>query len=346
MQQTANAGNPHRLSVIVPVYNSALTLGNCLQALISDAQSANADIIVVNDGSTDGTAAVLAQYGVRVLGFRQNRGPGPARNLGANDASGEILVFVDADVTIAPGVLNRFRRYLQQHPQCAAVIGSYDHDPAGENLVSRYRNLLHHFVHQNTGDVASHFWTGLGAIRRSVFFAVGGFDETKYGRACEDIELGYRLRQRGYEIRIDRTIQGKHQKRWTLLSMIATDMRIRAIPWTHLLLEHGDIPADFSLGWSQRLSVTCAWLFAGSLMFALVRSELLVPAALALLFFLVINFRFLRMLARQCGLMTSIASVPLHLLYHFYSGAGILFGVLTFAWRRLTVLLSARSESA
>ena len=245
-------------------------------------------------------------------------------------------MFVDADVVVAEDALVRVMQHFTQDTDCVAVIGSYDFDPEAGNLISAYRNLLHHFTHQKTSRRASHFWTGLGAIRRPVFESLGGFDEKKFARALEDIELGYRLRTRGYPIILDKAIQGKHLDRWTLLSMIRTDLLVRAIPWTHLLLQYRRIPNDFSLGQSQRVSVALAWLSVLATLAIFIRPGAVFAALLALFGFVVsANFGFLVFIAKKQGVLFSIACVPLHLLYHFNAGVGFLIGMLTFFLPRL-----------
>ncbi len=324
------------ISVIVPAYNSAQTLHACLNALLNALLGiAHGEIIVIDDGSTDDTRLIASHYNVRVLPVVRNSGPATARNHGASNAQGDILMFVDADVVVAEDALVRVMQHFTQDTDCVAVIGSYDFDPEAGNLISAYRNLLHHFTHQKTSRRASHFWTGLGAIRRPVFESLGGFDEKKFARALEDIELGYRLRTRGYPIILDKAIQGKHLKRWTLLSMIRTDLLVRAIPWTHLLLQYRRIPNDFSLGQSQRVSVALAWLSVLATLAIFIRPGAVFAALLALFGFVVVNFGFLVFIAKKQGVLFSIACVPLHLLYHFNAGVGFLIGMLTFFLPRL-----------
>ena len=121
--------------------------------------------------------------------------------------------------------------------------------------MSQYRNLLHHYVHQRGQIEASTFWGACGAIRRSVFEEVGGFDEERYPRCIEDIELGYRLRRAGHRIVLDKNLQGTHLKKWTLWSVIRTDVCCRAMPWTRLILETRSAPDDLNLRDGQRVSV-------------------------------------------------------------------------------------------
>lgn len=314
------------ISVIVPVWNSASALPQCLNALLVD-RDACTQIIVVDDASDDDSVTVAAALGVRVLHLDRNVGPGPARNHGGRHASGDVLLFVDADVVVAPGTIAKVERHFEQDAALAAVLGSYDASPAAPNAVSQYRNLLHHFVHQTARAEASHFWAGLGAIRKSVFLEVGGFDEGRYARAIEDVELGYRLRRRGYRIRIDKTLQGTHLKRWSLRSMIATDFIIRGVPWTGLLLERRTAPDDFSLAWRHRLSVVLAWLVLLGLVLSIVEPMFLLAVGLAVFLFIMLNRALFVFFARRRGGIFALKSVTLHLLYNVCSGAAFLYGI-------------------
>ena len=89
---------------------------------------------------------------------------------------------------------------LQRYPEIAAVFGSYDDEPAEVNFISQYRNMFHHFHHQHSDMEAFTFWAGCGAIKKSIFDEIGGFDQKRYTKpSIEDIELGYRIRKKDTE---------------------------------------------------------------------------------------------------------------------------------------------------
>ena len=125
--------------------------------------------------------------------------------------------------------------------------------------MSRYKNLLHHYIHQHGRAEASTFWAGCGAIRRDVFSAVGGFDESYLSAAVEDIEFGTRLRRGGYHIRLCPDIQVTHLKRWTFVSLLPADIFRRAVPWSRLILRQGHWPRDLNVDNKSRLSALSAW---------------------------------------------------------------------------------------
>src|SRR5947207_2948868 len=235
---TPSAPPPLRLSVIVPVRNGEDVLARSLPALrASDFPAEQWELIVVDDASADGSAGTAAAYADVLLRLPVRRGAAAARNRGAGQARAPVLVFVDADVCVHPDVLRRLAGLLESESGVAAVFGAYDAAPPAPGLVSQYRNLLHHYVHvQSPGD-AETFWTGCGAIRREVFAELGGFDEAM--PQLEDVELGYRARAVGHRIVLRPEIQGAHLKRWTLGSMVLTDLFGRGLTWMRLHLREG-----------------------------------------------------------------------------------------------------------
>lgn len=314
------------MSVVVPTFESAEPLARCLAAIRTSTLDP-IETIVVDDGSTDGTARVAEAAGAVVVRVPDGpRGPALARNLGAARATGDAIVFLDADVAVHPDAIERFADCLAAHPDVVAVFGSYDDRPAHRSTVSQYRNLLHHFVHQHGRREASTFWAGCGAIRREVFAAAGGFD-TRYVRASiEDIELGARLRAQGHRIWLRPEIQATHLKQWTLAGVVRSDIRDRAIPWTRLILRQTSVPTDLNTSMGSRLSALAAWTVVVAALTAIV-----VPAAVwvalgALAALWALNAELYAFFRQRRGLRFAAAAVALHGLYLLYSSA--VFGIL------------------
>ncbi len=227
-----------RLSVIVPAHNGTGVLEKSLSALRdSDLPRKHWELIVVDDASTDDTGTLAAQFADRVVRLDGlPHGPSYARNRAAEVAKGDVAVFIDADVVVHKSTLRQFREVFDQQPETAAAFGSYDDHPPAVGLVSRYRNLYHHYVHHQNPGVAETFWAGCGAIRLQAFREVGMYNEWHFSRPqVEDIELGQRLTCRGFRIVLIPEIQATHLKHWTLGNMIATDLNDRGVPWMRLL---------------------------------------------------------------------------------------------------------------
>ena len=161
---------------------------------------------------------------------------------------------------VKPHTLSQVVRAFEYEPDMAAVFGSYDATPAAPNFLSQYKNLMHHHIHQEGNHLASTFWSGCGAVLRSVFQEMNGFNARMYARPCiEDIELGVRLRKAGHKIVLDKDIQVTHLKRWSFGSILKADIFDRAIPWSQLICREGKLPNDLNVKRIHRGSAAIAW---------------------------------------------------------------------------------------
>jgi GT2 family glycosyltransferase len=291
------------LAVIIPASDRPPTLDRCLDA-IRTADEPPKQVVVVDEAQTPGPAA--------------------ARNAGAERTDADVLVFVDADVEVHRDAFVRVRRAFERDAGLGAIFGSYDDAPPAPGVVSTFRNLLHHHVHQAAAGRASTFWAGLGAIRREVFDAHGGFDAVRYTRASiEDIELGCRLAASGVRIELDPSLLGTHLKSWTLRSMLETDFSRRGAPWVALMLGSDASRSALNLGWRHRASA--AAVAVGLLSLARGRRS---PALAALAALLLLNRDFYALLLRRQGPAGAVAGVGLHALHHLTGIAAVPAGVL------------------
>lgn len=310
------------LTLVMPTIGWEEPFGSCARAALA-ALSPEDEALVVFDGPPSPAPDWLIHSRAGLLSTGRRTGPAAARNLAARQARSDILLFVDADVELHADAVERIRKHVAADPDLAAVFGSYDDNPSAPGLVSRFRNLLHHHTHQSHPGPASTFWAGCGAVRRDAFLSHGGFDSELYDRPCiEDIEFGLRLSDAGGRILLDPTIQGTHHKRWTLRSMVITDIRQRAIPWSRLLLRRRELPASLNLNPAARLSAAASLLLPVALLGALLPA--LRPAGLtlglgALTLLLLLNRPFHSLLLRRCGWVEAAIGVALHAFYLAYS---------------------------
>jgi GT2 family glycosyltransferase len=189
-----------------------------ITALEQQAYPAEAyEVIVVSDGSTDGTDAYLETYRgtMRLRWLPQvNKGPAAARNAGVQKAAGEYIVFVDDDVVPEPQLLEEHARSHHEAGRDVVVLGplltpdGFEMSPwvrwEQEMLMKQYKAMLR-------GDwqaSARQFYTGNASLRRSHIMAAGGFDENF--RRAEDVELAYRLANNGLEFVFNIRAAGMH----------------------------------------------------------------------------------------------------------------------------------------
>jgi len=329
--------NP-RISIIIPAHNAAHYLERTLPALYETLPK-DCEVIIVNDDSTDNTASVAAEYGAIVINLPDQSGPSAARNVGAFDCKSEIIIFLDADVEVHADTVRLLSESLENHPEYAAVFGSYDADPAHRHLVSSFKNLMHHYVHQAGQPEAQTFWTGCGAIRNSVFQSVGPFHDVSL-TCVEDIDYGHRLRDAGFRVWLRPEIECKHLKRWTLPSLIKTDVLHRGIPWTVMMLRRGKIDSDLNVNRTHQISAVLALFFTiniAAIPFA--GLVFLLPALVSLTLLLILQRSFYLTLIRNRGLSFAAASIPLHLLYYLYSFIALAAGIIVYIFTRLKAVL-------
>lgn len=203
-------------SVVVPVRNGARTLGRCLNAVLASEGIGEFEVIVVDDGSTDGSTEIASGFPCRLIRCEEGRGPAAARNRGAGEARSSRLVFVDADVFVRPESLARLLAALDSAP---AAFGSYDPEPVNENFSTVFYHALSCRSIRDTSEKTPVFYSYCAAIRRDLFLELGGFD-TNFARATfEDVELGFRLAERGLFSTHLRDVQVAHAVHYSLLGL-------------------------------------------------------------------------------------------------------------------------------
>lgn len=321
------------LSIIIPVHNGGESFQKSLRSISK--WRANAEVIIVADGESDGSWRLVEEYGFKLILLPECGGPARARNIGAKAASADLLFFTDADVEIHPVTVPRIIYTFQESPELSALIGSYDDSPGAENFLSQYKNLFHHYTHQTSSEEASTFWGACGAIRKDTFLSLGGFTESYQKPCIEDIELGYRLRQAGHKIALCKHIQVKHLKKWTPFTLLRAEVFYRALPWMALLLkirqdqpqQYRRFAGDLNLTWSSRLSVVLVACLCLSAVLAIQWSFLIGITLISGLLLLAINWSVYRFFYRKRGFWFALGVVPWHWLYFLYSGLAFIVGV-------------------
>lgn len=215
MSQTLE--NP-KVSVVIPVKNSAKTIGNCLAALYLN-NNVDFETLVVDDGCTDNTIDIVSKYKCSVLKNNVYSGVSGARNAGAFVANGDVLVFIDSDIVVSKDALLRISERIQSTD---AVVGILSKNIRYNNFSSQHKNLWMNYTFNKLADNISLIFSSVAAIKRDIFLKHGGFDVNYMSPNVEDNELGIRLRDAGYSIILDKDLQVEHLKKYTFLSLLKT----------------------------------------------------------------------------------------------------------------------------
>jgi len=310
------------ISVVIPVHNAAGTLRECLQA-IQGSDYVEREVIVVDDASTDSSAKVATGYECRVVHVPENVGAARAKNLGAKEAKGDIILFTDGDIVLQPDTLRLVAENLQD-PAVAGVVGLLGKKLRYGNFSSQFKNLWMYYTYKRlAGSPAAErvglFFTSIASIRRDLFEQLGGFDTNYAGASVtEDIEFGQRLLSAGHQVRLDGRLTVEHLKYYSLAGLLRTDFERAfglAKTWLRKKLQPRPQAARqkyyASVPWFFMAGVPLAWLLPVSVALLLwVRQPLWACASAALIYaaVLLINAPFLAELFRVRGWLFGLQS--------------------------------------
>jgi glycosyltransferase involved in cell wall biosynthesis len=330
-RSSSDSPAPVPLSIVTPARGAEHDLRLALAALRASTPPP-AEIVLVDDASPRSLEPVAREFGCRYLRREVRGGPGAARNDGVAVATAPYVLFVDSDVVVPPDLIGRIAERMAAPDGPSALFGGYDDAPGSPRFLAQYKNLVHHFIHQGARREAATFWAGCGAVRKADYLAVGGFDIELFDvPSVEDIDLGYRLTDRGFRVELDPSLQCRHLKDWRWLDLLRTDVLKRAVPWTRLMLARGSVPPDLNLRPHHRISAALVGLLVLAPGAAFFSPRIAAGAAAALVVaLLVLNRDLYGFFLRKRGAWFLARSIPAHWLYYLYSAAA--FAVTRVLW--------------
>lgn len=322
--------NP-RVSVVMPVYNAEHTLAECLARLFQSTWE-DFEVILVDDGSTDGTRAIAANFPVRIVPTKGRVGPAAARNLGARVAEGDILFFIDSDVMVRPDSIDRLVRRFGEG-DVDAVCGVQAADMRYRDLVSQYKNLWMRWTYLRQQGEVPLFYTTAAAIRREVFLHAGGFDAGYATPNVEDTAFGQKLQRLGIRVKVQADLEVEHVKHYSLVGLLRTDF-MRAVSLARLKLRHReDLTSNNSsvpVGYMASMPLAGLATVAPIAGLALELPVLAVVGLAAAFGVLVLNREFLDTIRTNEGWGKAAAAVPLLWLELLVAGVGGAVGVVSY----------------
>lgn len=329
------------ISVLIPCYNAAGTIRDCLDAVFRS-NFKSFEVIVVDDASTDDTIRICREYKCSILQNDSNSGPSHCRNRAAAAARAGIVLYIDSDILIAPDTLERVAAFFRDHPDVHIFQGRYSDTSYYKNVFSRYKNarLAFREISRREGDVAF-INTSLVAMQKPVLEQYH-FDESI--RRAEDSLFGWRYHQDGNRIVLDHSFQAVHMKQYTLATFMRYQFRSGhdlVMNWMFKGMGKAVLSETNSL--SNRLQLLRAplsLLFAAALLAAPFLPWTLWLPILAVLLALAaaLQIDFLNYVRKTDGFTTAAAYVFIYLLDGFVSALGV-------AWGLLRVLAGRRPEA-
>ena len=226
------------VSVAIPCYNGAPYIGNAIQAILDQTHPAS-QVLIIDDGSTDRSAEIIGQYPVELIQHATNRGLAAARNTALEAATGDIIVFVDADAYADPKlVASLLNGYTSPH---VGGVGGQGIEARVQSRADRWRRAHASQSHGQQAKTVSYLYGLCMSFRQSALEAVNGFD-TAFRTNAEDIDGGLRLNAAGFTLRYEPKARVYHQRTDDQASLTRTmanwyagayraKMANRAQPW-------------------------------------------------------------------------------------------------------------------
>ena len=331
-QQTAQV--TPRLSIVMPVYNAESTLAECLTRVFQSTLD-GFEVVLVDDGSTDNTRAIAEEFPVRVVPSGGRVGPAAARNVGAREALGDFIFFIDSDVMVRPDTLSRLMARFDQG-DVDGLVGVQALELRYRNLPSRYKNLWMRWTYlrkQSAAEDVPCFYTTAAAIRRDVFLRVGGFDQGYGGPSVEDQAFAQKLMRLGVRIRVQPELEVEHVKRYSLRTMLKTDYH-RAVSLTRLQLRHREdlsqnntpVPTPYIVS-VLMTGIGLAGFVLGGILGSL---AVFAVGGVASVTALALNYEFLDVIRRSEGVGRTLTSLPLMWLELLTVGVGTAVGLISY----------------
>ncbi|MDP3791631.1 MAG: glycosyltransferase [Candidatus Omnitrophota bacterium] len=311
-----------KVSVIIPMYNASGCIESCLSA-VSRQTAGDLEVLLVDDCSTDDTVQKAQSYPFKIIKTGKRISPAKVRNYGAKNASGDILVFVDADVMLNPDSVEEIINAISA-PGTDSVFGIYAEDTPQPGFFSQFQNLFIVYRYERLSSPTDITCSFFFAIKKSVFEAIGEYNEEM--SYYEDIELGKRLAKGGYHCKIDPKLRVTHLKYYNHLGLIKDYLKKSAEVGLYVKREgfSGKVKDN---AWP--LSIKIAALSGLCLLFSI--SLLKITFVPFLLFFGVYNISiapFLSYLVKARGLLFGLRSyVVLFEIYPVFL-AGLSYGIL------------------
>ena len=319
------------ISVIIPNYNGARTIGKCLEAALASRHD-NFEVIVVDDASQDNSVEIIAQYPCKLVRLAQHGGAALARNTGVRQGRGGILFFTDADCLLRDDTLALAVATLAAEGRDAIVGGSYTVAPYDRRFCSRFQSVFINFFETKRAPAADYIATHALAMDADIFRRYQGFVEDLMP-ILEDVEFIHWLRRAGLRLVMNPALQVQHIFDYSLLRSLRNAF-VKTKYWTCYAIGNRDLLADSGTASLELKLNVAAWTLNGLLLLGYLSSGaagFLAPMPLVLAFNLYVNRGLLRAFLRADGLGFAVAATLYYLLlYPVAVTAGALAGGLLY----------------
>jgi glycosyltransferase involved in cell wall biosynthesis len=262
--------NAGLVRVVVPAHGAELTLRECVSSILQNLSGyfLSCEIVVVDDGDNGSIKHLLAGLRVQVVNT-DARNAAIARNTGAAGFTGDILVFIDADVKLDAGAIPTLLKSILDG-KADATFGNYSRNVAGLNFFQQYKQLYISRIYSRKHENLKYFfWTAIGAVKADVFREMGEFNPDLPGGIGEDIEFGQSLTRHDKTVIMVPNATGRHLKEYRFFSLVANDFK-KGVSSVYLSL-HNSVSVTSNPHATRIDAISAIYSFLGLMVFLLLQ---------------------------------------------------------------------------
>ncbi|MDO8283025.1 MAG: glycosyltransferase [Thermodesulfovibrionia bacterium] len=228
------------ISIVIPNYNMAGTIGICLEAALASEYD-DFEVIVVDDNSSDNSVDIIKEFPCRLICLYENAGASKARNIGAQNSTGDIIFFTDADCLLQKDTLSAARRIISKEGDIV-LGGTYTVEPFDKDFFSRFQSVsINYSETKNTAD-PDYIATHAMAIHSRTFKESNGFPED-FLPMLEDVEFSHRMKGAGKRLVMNPDIKVQHVFNFSFSRSLKNAFK-KSRYWIIYSLSNKDLTAD------------------------------------------------------------------------------------------------------
>ncbi len=323
------------ISIVIPNYNNAATIGKCLKAAFTSRYK-NFEVIVVDDKSEDDSVDIIKQFPSKLISLEEHGGASKARNVGAQNSRGETIFFTDADCLLNEDTLLIANKTLLATAPDVIIGGTYTRVPYDKGFFSRFQSVYVNFTETKEIENPDYIPAHAMLINAETFRESKGFPED-FMPIIEDIEFSHRLQREGCRLVMNPGIQVRHIFNFSLAGSMRNAIK-KVRYWTMYSLKNKDTFTNSGAA-SIELKVDVCSYFLSLFFFALWISSqkffFLFPIPLIFAFNIFINRKLIKAFYETGGpFFAGLASLYYIMLYPLPVGTGVIAGMVNFLLNR------------
>ncbi|MBI4682280.1 MAG: glycosyltransferase family 2 protein [Nitrospirae bacterium] len=230
-----------KISIVIPNYNKAETIGKCLEAAFSSDYN-NYEVIVVDDYSDDNSVEIIKKFPCKLICLESRSGTSIARNTGALNSSGDVIFFIDADCLVLKDTLSIINETLVKRGSEFVIGGTYTRIPYDKRFCSIFQSIFVNYFETKELEAVDYIAAHALIIDARIFRSSGGFPDF-FLPIIEDVAFGHKLRKLGYKLIMNPEIQVQHIFDFTLWKSLRNAFK-KSVNWCLYSLKNKDLLVD------------------------------------------------------------------------------------------------------